>query len=513
MALIPDNQKTELLEFWERISDTIRQFTKFSNLEESAQTGAGHHGQNTADDNPSSENVSKKETNENNEQVVIHNSDMQVISLDFLDMVSSSGQISESFPQSPDARSMSSHQCLVYSKPSMENSSRETNSPIRTIMSTTPQGSSSDTYISVDPGVDNSGDDGVSDDMDNYGDVEEPVREMEKPTEQSPVKQTMISLLENKVPVQPANQEIHYEINDGNETIEIHLPEGFEFNEGDILTPERLSMILNTQFDNIPAAAMDINLSKEDLPYQEPAFHLKTEPVDEQFNTVNNSNEKPNDDGVLIEIQAPTFLENVPPNSEMQTTVSEVNVGVNNENEINQISQLHSKRRRGRSKQIANATKRNVEFVEGDIITPDKVFDFLYNEEIDKEIKNDIGGDKISRPRKKKRTRTIDPVLDSSSTKHSGQDEDFLYNQEIDEEIRKQEVDDPAFDGKRRRQRRRKQEEAAVDSDDFFLPVKPRTIKRPLRRPRLLRVKPDITEYVCTVCGIKLSNQGALLGK
>ncbi|XP_060081358.1 zinc finger protein 578-like [Ylistrum balloti] len=497
VALIPDAQKRQLHDFWDVISNTINPSNKSADIDRkktedasvnisekfgdrhqfnedeasnnsqkecegadeikndeashSIQEGCEDADEGKSDDPsfniqeeclPSDDSRQQIQANQNttNEESVLVSSDIQ----DFFDMVSTSNQVS--YSESPVTSTLSSQNLSVaqYCPPDdMHSQFTGTNQQdVRFEV---------DTHNSFDETSSN------AEYLQNRNDIVEI-----EAVPAAPTKESMVSMLKKEITVPT---EILCEVREDSQTIEIHLPQ--DFAEGEILTPEKLSMLLQGQFQSysspVKAEPSNIhqfvdNISVNSSPTAENVSKQdnKDAPHEQTVPKSSRSNKNDYSDEVLHEIQDNQF-----PKADSHI--------VPNYDEHSESNKSKKKRKHLRTSSPGRTSKRikqrkdNIN-LEGDILTPEKVLDYLYGEDIDKEI--------------------------------DGKDID---NNDADEE---QAV---RTSRKRRRRNRLSKPETSSNSE-------PRKRQHAQNRPREERNKLGNIELVweCKTCGIKLSNSGAL---
>ncbi|XP_033746021.1 zinc finger protein 69 homolog [Pecten maximus] len=480
VALIPDAQRRQLHDFWDVISNTINPLSKCDDKTKTA--AASNDILKTGDDQSKNDEASNRiqeecdstVQNKNNEtnysieeeclppdntgqeiQANEHgttNEDGQLVSSDiqdFLDMVSTSNQIT--YSGSPVTSTLSG-QSLSVTPFSL---------PEDTPSQFTCTSGQQDVTLEVTAHHNFDNQDVTSNDVSDteYLDNKNVIEIEAHPG--APTKEGMVSILKKEI---AAPTEIMCEVREDSQTIEIHLPP--DFAEGEILTPEKLSMLLQGQFQNyspVKAETSNIhehqfvddsvsvntplmeNVSKLDFKNEVQVFH-------EQSLATSNKSTKNGYSEVLHEI-----TDNKHPKADSHVVPS-----------YNEPSLCNGKRKRKklmsspeRSSKRIKQKKDNV-LVEGDILTPDKVLDYLYGEEIDKEIDN----------------------------------------KELDQD------DNNEHAVKTGSRRRRRNIRLKQDISSKSLPP-----QRSSKRPHAERNKTGNGEFPweCKTCGIKLSNSGALL--
>ncbi|OWF42487.1 zinc finger protein ZFP69-like [Mizuhopecten yessoensis] len=460
VALIPEAQRRQLHDFWNVISNTINPSNESDDLGKSKNEASfraqdecdnSDHGEASYSiqdkclppENTDQEIQANAQSTTTTEEGQLVSSDIQ----DFLDMVSTTNHVK--FPEPLVTSSLSSQTLseTQYTSPG------PTPSP----------GQFRDTTDQEEANADHDIDDqdvtiNVLSDTDHFGNKGDIIEIDAHPG--APTKEGLVSILKKEHMETPT--EILCEVREDSQTIEIHLPA--DFSEGEILTPEKLSLLLQGQFEScslLKEESSEIHLEQfvETIPLDSPAIENVSKKQNKNqiqgYHEQTNSNKSTDSDysEVLHEI---TDNQHPKPDSHLISNHDESSV-CNGENKGN-----HSISSPKRSSKRIKQKKSNV-LLEGDILTPDKILDYLYGEEIDKEIEGE-------------------------ETNHDDGDEHVVRT------IRK-----------RRRTRQIKQD---LGSDS-----KSKSQQRLPKRPRVVKNKTENGEmaWECKTCGIKLSNSGSLL--
>ncbi|XP_069141151.1 uncharacterized protein [Argopecten irradians] len=490
VALIPDAQRRQLHDFWNVISSTINPLNKSDNID-NTKTDAGsieetsdsqrkndklvtstqQESDNAAINQSNKTDIHRKESSSGGQTSEVieqgtSNETGQLVSVDiqdYLDLVSTSNQntgpqavtstiISQGLSVAPFPEDTSVH---------FINTTNET--PVQLSNITEPISSAGQDQltnttcqqeVTLDDGDHYDDEDVTNEDVSDtsYLDNQDNVIRIAALPEDAPSKDNMVSILKKDV---AAPTEIMCEVREDSQTIEIHLPP--DFAEGDILTPEKLSMLLQGQFQTYSPVKME----QSSLEYQ-----FVDDSISESTHAVENvvKDDHKNDPQVFHEQAGNNNKSTKNGYNEVLHEISD-NQHPKEHSSIpgsynTQSGRGTKKRKRAIPSSSERVSKRikqkkDSDLMEGEILTPDKVLDYLYGDEIDKEI--DDKGQEVS-----------------------------------DEDVKK-------LSSKGRRSRR-------------SVRVKPE-----FRQPRPPRIRAEKNKEAtevsleCKICGVQLSNSGALL--